>query len=90
MASKPSTQKETLDALWYAVIGTNGSGLVGKTNKLEEELDGLKEACLLGRNGKKPKRIEILTGLMFLALGLQTLGVPKLIGDMFRNWVAGG
>lgn len=36
MPDKPSTQKETIDAIWYALNGTNGSkGLVQRVEKLE-------------------------------------------------------
>ena len=81
MAQKPPTQKEVLDQLWYAVIGTNGDGLLGRMTKLEDK-------CAL-RNGKKPMRLEILTGIMALMLGLQTLGLLDGIRAMVYGWLSG-
>ena len=92
MAAKPTTQKETIDQLWYAVIGTNGTGLVGRMAKLEEEFDNLREACRnngVAKNGKKPRRLEILTGVMALLLGLQTLGIFEGVRQAIVNWLAG-
>lgn len=36
---KPKTQKETIDQLWYAVIGTNGHGLVQRMQRVETKVD---------------------------------------------------
>jgi hypothetical protein len=36
MPVKPDTQKETIDQLWYAIMGTtNGDGIVGRIERLE-------------------------------------------------------
>ena len=35
MPVKPPTQRETIDALWYAVVGTNGDGIQGRLRALE-------------------------------------------------------
>ena len=36
MPDKPSTQKDTIDAIWYALHGVNGSiGLVQRVERLE-------------------------------------------------------
>ena len=35
MAIKPDTLEETVTALWYAIVGTNGDGLQARMKELE-------------------------------------------------------
>ena len=82
MPDKPKTQKETIDQVWFGMYGVNGSvGLVGRMTKLEERLDG---------NGKKPRRLEIIGGIVVLLVGLQTLGVVDGLRVAIMGWLAGG
>ena len=82
MPDKPKTQKETIDQVWFGMYGVNGSvGLVGRMTKLEERIDG---------NGKKPRRLEIIGGIVVLLVGLQTLGVVDGLRVAIMGWLAGG
>lgn len=36
---KPATQKEMVEQLWYAVIGSNGEGLAETVKKLDKRVD---------------------------------------------------
>jgi len=80
MAEKPKTQRETIDQLWYAVIGTNGDGLIGRMAKVEKKLG----------TGKKPKRLEIIGAVIVALVGLQSLGVFDGIRAGVSAWLAGG
>ena len=41
-------------------------------------------------NGKKPRRMEILTGVVLALTGLNFLGLIEPIGLAFRTWITGG
>lgn len=85
---KPKTQKETIDQLWYAVIGTNGHGLTARMAHVEEKID-----AHLGKghakNGKQPKRLEVLATIVGILIGLQTLGFVDGIRAAIFQWLAG-
>jgi hypothetical protein len=73
LREKPKTMKETIDALWYTIVGTNGEGMGERVARLEKKLD-----THLGDHGvgkKRPKRLEILTTILAVAIGLQSLGL---------------
>lgn len=40
---KPKTQKEMIDQLWFAIIGSNGEGLMGQFGSLKKDFYGLRE-----------------------------------------------
>lgn len=76
---KPPGQKETLDQVWYGMYGTNGTvGLVGRMEAVEKKVST--------RNGKKPRRMEVLTVIIAAIVGAQAIGLL----DALRHWVAGG
>ena len=82
MPDKPKTQKETIDQVWFGLFGVNGTtGLIGRVAKIEDRLDG---------NGKKPRRLEIIGGIVVLLVGLQTLGVVDGLRVAIMGWLAGG
>jgi len=39
---KPKTQREIIDQLWYAVIGSNGEGISQTVRRLERDVSQLK------------------------------------------------
>lgn len=41
-------------------------------------------------NGKKPKRMEILTGVIVALVGLQSLGVIEGLRTAIVGWLSGG
>ena len=82
-ATKPTGQKETLDQLWYAVIGTNGDGLVGRMAKLEK-------TCTVRSNGRKKRSKEVVLTLVAVLTAANFLGLIEPIGHAFRSWVVGG
>jgi len=92
---KPATQRETTDALWYTVIGTNGEGLLGKTERIETSVEEIKgvvhelvhsvdaiKGCVDVEDAppkKKPRRLEIITIVLSVAISLQALGLLDAI-----------
>jgi len=36
---KPDTLEETVSQLWYAILGTNGEGLLGRLTRFEDEFE---------------------------------------------------
>lgn len=36
---KPDNQRDIIDQLWYAVVGTNGEGLVSRMTRVETKVD---------------------------------------------------
>ena len=84
MAVKPQTQKEMIDQLWYAVIGTNGDGLVGRMAKVEQKLDTRPAMA------KKPRRVEIMLSIMGGLVAAQTLGLVDGLRLVIYQWVNGG
>jgi hypothetical protein len=73
LREKPKTMKETIDALWYTIVGTNGEGMGERVARLEKKLDTHLEDHGVGK--KRPKRLEILTTILAVAIGLQSLGL---------------
>ncbi|MFP4378694.1 MAG: hypothetical protein ACLFP4_16755 [Spirochaetales bacterium] len=73
LREKPKTMKETIDALWYTIVGTNGEGMGERVARVERKLDEH-----LGDHGvgkRKPRRLEVLTTVLAVAIGLQSLGL---------------
>ena len=84
MADKPKTQKETLDQLWYAVIGTNGDGCLGRMKRLEDAFHGK------NGNGKKHHRMEVLAVVIAATVMLQSIGLLDGIRVAINQWMSGG
>lgn len=40
---KPATQREMIEQLWYAVIGSNGDGIAAVTRKNSEDIGDIKQ-----------------------------------------------
>jgi len=82
-SKKPATQKETLDQVWYGMYGTNGAvGLVGRMEAVEKKVST--------RNGKKPRRMEVLTVVIAATVGAQSIGLLDGIKAAFMQWLTGG
>jgi hypothetical protein len=75
--------KETIDALWYTIIGTNGEGMIAKVDRIEQEFD---------KHQKKetPKRLEKLAVWIGILVAAQTLGLTDLIRELVARWLSGG
>jgi hypothetical protein len=73
LREKPKTMKETIDALWYTVVGTNGEGMSERVVRLEKKIDEHLKDHRVGK--KKPRRLEVLTTILAVAIGLQSLGL---------------
>jgi len=56
--------REQVDQLWYAIIGTNGEGLIGKVNKqsetLREFLDTRAQTCPVNQRETEEERQRAL------------------------------
>ncbi len=81
---KPKTQKDTLDAVYYGLYGTPGAP--GMIERFENHLDGNGTK----KNGKKPRRVEILFGFMGALMAAQSLGVTEGIRVAVVRWLSGG
>ena len=89
---KPSTIEETINELWYAVIGTNGHGLSARVKHLEEIIQGCFEdgrIPVVVDKGKTSKRLEKLAVLVGVMVGLNALGVTDILRELFIRWVTG-
>ena len=40
---KPATQREMVEQLWYAIIGTNGEGIAARTKRSEDHIVEIRE-----------------------------------------------
>ena len=75
MPEKPTSEKKTLDQVWYGFYGAPGSiGLLDRVETIEKILNGKK-------NCKKPKRLEII--------GADTLTLFALISSQCIRTSAG-
>lgn len=73
---KPKTQRETLDQVWYAVLGTNGDGLIDRVTRLEERPRS-QELVDKDRRTARQSRIStavnvtVLVGFLLTAMGFR-------------------
>ena len=82
MPEKPTSEKKTLDQVWYGLFGTPGSaGLVARVENIETTLNG---------NGKKPRRLEIMGGAIVMLVGLSELGILDGLKNVVFIFFAGG
>jgi hypothetical protein len=89
MRTKPATIKETVDQLWYAIVGTNGNGMGERLMRVESDLKEL-SGCVDSAPKKQPKRLEWLTAALGLMIMLQTLGIIEAVRTALWKWVSGG
>ena len=87
LRKKPDTQRETISQMWYALIGTNGEGLLEQFQKLKEEFEEHRRQSL---PGKKPRRLEVLTVVIAIIVGLQSIGLLDGIKAAITRWLTGG
>ena len=83
MREKPKTQKETIDQLWYTMIGTNGDGVIDRLARVEERVS---------ENGSKkpPKRLEVLTAVILGLTFLNASGWIDLLREAVFSWLKSG
>ena len=79
MAEKPKTMKEQSDQMWYAIFGTNGSD--GMAHMVKE--------MWKSRNGKKPRRMEVLTIVIAGIVGLDQVGLLDGLRAWIFSWFSG-
>lgn len=87
MLGKPRTMKEQVDQLWYAIIGTNGEGLLGRFDKF---IDTRSETCpmniresVVERNRalkREQLRNRIMVGSLFVAVASLTFTIIITLG----------
>lgn len=84
MPEKPTSEKKTLDQVWYGFYGAPGSiGLLDRVETIEKILNGKK-------NGKKPKRLEIIGAAIIVLVGLSELGILAGLKAVVFTFFQGG
>ena len=82
MPEKPTSEKKTLDQVWYGFYGAPGSiGLMDRVENIERKLNG---------NGKKPRRLEIMGGAIVTLVGLSELGILDGLKHVVFIFFSGG
>ena len=89
MPEKPRTQREMLEQLWYAVIGTNNNGVQGRVERIEERLPRL-----VTREELREVEVMIVRRkrLRWAILGVLVAAVPAyaVVSVTLARWLAGG
>ena len=79
MADKPKT------------IGGRVSQLEGQFKAIMTDLGEIKTKLRLANGGgKKPRRVEIMLGIMGILVAAQTLGVIEGLRAAIQGWLTGG
>lgn len=81
---KPSTQREMLDQLWYAVLGTNGEGMMERLDRVERKLNEVPP------KQKKPRRLEVLTTVIAALTLANMVGLFDSIRQAIFQWLQSG
>lgn len=92
---KPSTQKEMIYQMWYAILGTNGDGLIKQMEKLKTEFDDhiatKEELCLYKqamqrRNGVKLRKTDMFFRVSSIVFGAFTILLTVIAGKAQGWW----
>lgn len=83
MAKKPTTQREMIDQLWYAMIGTNGNGVQARVEQIERVLPDLvtKRQCAATHqvdSNRRRSRWLAAKDIVLIVIGLA--GAAKTVG----------
>ncbi len=82
MPEKPTSEKKTLDQVWYGFYGAPGSiGLMDRVANIEKTLNG---------SGKKPRRLEIMGGAIVMLVGLSEIWILVGLKQVVFNFFSGG
>ena len=67
----PKDNDEAINQMWYALIGTNGSGLITQFKELKEHVEGAvvtKDVCAAYHEATEKKNVK-MERIVFAALG---------------------
>lgn len=87
LREKPSTQRETVDQLWYAIIGTNGDGMAERLRRVESQFAEHEGKAIHKAN---PRRLEVLGVVIAGLVLLDQIGLWDGIKLALFNWFSGG
>jgi hypothetical protein len=80
MAEKPRTQREMIYQVWYAVLGTDGDGLVGQVREIKAWINKHPQVCPFEVHRKgRLRRIATIAGVGAAGATMATLG-GKVLG----------
>ena len=92
---KPSTQKEMIYQMWYAILGTNGDGLIEQVKILKEEFNnhitGKEKTCFYNqamakRSGVKIRKTDMFFRVASIVFGLFTILLSVIAGKAQGWW----
>ncbi|KKL75525.1 hypothetical protein LCGC14_2054000 [marine sediment metagenome] len=89
MPEKPTSEKKTLDQVWYGFYGAPGSvGLMARVAAIDDRVQTIEK--ILNGNGKKPQGLKIMGAAIVGLVGLSELGVLEGLKAVVYNFFSGG